>query len=135
MIQHLTTKPCFSSMGPICTPKVGQKGSMLRPLPPQNDPKEPHWRPKGPRRSHCDGLGRLKMVPKGAQAAASRDRLDSQYHRKKTQLSDLHLIQVSEDFQGDCGDHVCLCVGSVWVCFLVEILKMFLSYEVKHIFH
>ena len=51
-------------MGPISTPKVIEKGTILRPLAPPIDPKEPLWRSKGAQRSHCEGLGRLKWSPK-----------------------------------------------------------------------
>ena len=71
MYQHLANnytfpQGCFfiATMGPICTPKVVQKGPILRPLAPQKDPKEPLWRPKGAQGSHCEGLWRLKWCPK-----------------------------------------------------------------------
>ena len=51
-------------MGPISTPKVVEKGTILRPFAPRIDPKEPLWRSKGAQRSHCEGLGRLKWSPK-----------------------------------------------------------------------
>ena len=51
-------------MGPISTPKVVEKGSILKPLAPPKDPKEPLWQSKGARRSHSEGLGRLKWSPK-----------------------------------------------------------------------
>ena len=69
--QNLPKKHHFSSgvlfvatMGPISTPKVDQKGSILRPLASKKDPKEPLWHPKGAQRSHCEGFGRLKWCPK-----------------------------------------------------------------------
>ena len=70
-IPNLTKKRHFSSgvlfiatMGPISTPKVVEKGTILRPFAPPIDPKEPLWRSKGAQRSHCEGLGRLKWSPK-----------------------------------------------------------------------
>ena len=51
-------------MGPIGTPKVVQKGSILRPLASQKGAKGPLWRPKGAKTSHCEGPGRLKWCPK-----------------------------------------------------------------------
>ena len=62
---HFSSGVLFiATMGPISTPKVVEKGSILRPLAPPKDPKEPLWRSKGTQRSHCEGLGRLKWSPK-----------------------------------------------------------------------
>ena len=51
-------------MGPISTPKVVEKGSILRPLASQKGAKGPLWRPKGAQTSHCEFPGRLKWRPK-----------------------------------------------------------------------
>ena len=50
----------IATMAPLSTPKVVQKGSILRPLAPQKGAKEPLWHPKRAQRSHCEGPGRLK---------------------------------------------------------------------------
>ena len=51
-------------MGPIGTPKVVQKGSILRLLASQKGAKGPLWRPKGAKTSHCEAPGRFKWCPK-----------------------------------------------------------------------
>ena len=50
-------------MGPLSTPKVVQKGSILRPFASQKGATEPLGRPKGPQIFHCEGPGRLKWCP------------------------------------------------------------------------
>ena len=63
--RHFSSGVLFiATMGPLSTPKVGQKGSILRPLAPKKGAKEPLWRPKRTQRSHCEGPGRLKWCPK-----------------------------------------------------------------------
>ena len=63
--QHFSSGVFFiATMGPLSTPKVDQKGSILRPLASQKGAIEPLWRPKGPQRFHCEGPGRLKWCPK-----------------------------------------------------------------------
>ncbi len=58
---HVSSGVLFiATMGPLSTPKVDQKGSILRPLAPQKGAKEPLWHPKRAQRSHCEGPGRLK---------------------------------------------------------------------------
>ena len=51
-------------MRPTSTPKVVEKGSILRPLASQKGATEPLWRSKGSHRFHCEGPGRLKWCPK-----------------------------------------------------------------------
>ena len=63
--RHFSSGVFFiATMGPLSTPKVVQKGSILRPLAPQKGAKEPLWHPKRAQRSHCEGPGRLKWCPK-----------------------------------------------------------------------
>ena len=62
---HFSSGVLFiATMGPLSTPKINQKGSILRPLAPQKGAKEPLWHPKRAQRSHCEGPGRLKWCPK-----------------------------------------------------------------------
>ena len=63
--RHFSSGVLFiATMGSIGTPKVDQKGTILRLLASQKGAKGPLGRSKGAKTSHCEGPGRLKWSPK-----------------------------------------------------------------------
>ena len=95
--QHFSSGAFFiAAMGPLSTPKVVQKGPILRSLASQKGAMEPLLAPPKTQRFHCEGPGRLKWCPEAHLGGFGVPRCPQKLHLYATDAQNWSLARPAE---------------------------------------